>query len=271
MRLARNTTPGCAPRDRQRVRIHHAFGLGVAADLAAVLRLLGEGEQVRVAVVPGLAAVEAAHHAADLQRHVDFVRVLRRHRNAQHAGREVHLHDAAGGGDLQFGKALAAVFAAVDGRHFRADQQHVRVLRVDQDRPDHLVLAGQGQVPPRGAGIVAAPDAVAAAEIDDVRRTLLDGDGADLDVGRQAARHLLPLAGCGIEPIGALHLRSRSGRRRAGRADIDVLGHEVLPVFVVGAMLADGRRMGNAPVIPGRVEVRREARRPSRMAPRNDG
>ena len=44
-----------------------------------------------------------------------------------------------------------------------------------------------------------------------------------------------------VEAVGALHLRSRSGRRRAGRADIDVLGHEVLPLLLLGVSLAEGR------------------------------
>src|SRR5947209_13959729 len=51
---------------RQRMPVEHAFDLGLAADAAAIFRLLAEADQIGRTVFPTLAGVAAAHRAVRL-------------------------------------------------------------------------------------------------------------------------------------------------------------------------------------------------------------
>src|SRR6202030_3112587 len=56
------------------VAVEHAFGFGIADDLAAQPRLLNrQADQVLAAIAPAFAAVGRAHHAADFERGINFV------------------------------------------------------------------------------------------------------------------------------------------------------------------------------------------------------
>ena len=60
-----------------RVAVEHAFGLGVADQLAAQPRLLlRQADQMLAAIAPAFAAVGRAHHAADLQHRENFPGIL---------------------------------------------------------------------------------------------------------------------------------------------------------------------------------------------------
>src|SRR5262245_40378902 len=128
--------------DRERMRIHHALGFGVADDAALQARLLGVLQPAVVAGLPGIAAVPAAHDASDFQRRVEAIGPIGVDREADDAAGEAHLHQTAWLRRSQLTPARAAVAAAVDRRALRAGIDHLRVLGVDQQRPDQALLAG---------------------------------------------------------------------------------------------------------------------------------
>ena len=77
MRVARNTVPGRAGLTASAcVSIMPSESLSEPMALFQVL-FAGEAQQVRIAAVPCVAAVERAQHAADLEPRIDLVRRAR--------------------------------------------------------------------------------------------------------------------------------------------------------------------------------------------------
>src|SRR6266545_5024807 len=71
--------------------VQHALGIGIALDPALEMRPLGQRDQGGTHVLPRLAAVEAAEHAADLERGVELLRMCRIGGKPHHAAGEAHL------------------------------------------------------------------------------------------------------------------------------------------------------------------------------------
>ena len=148
-------------------------------------------------IFPVLAAVGRADRAADLDRAVEMVRL---------AGAGVEHQDALGrvgarrGRDLgkahadrQPGPALAGIVAAVDLAILAPDQDHVGVVRVEQDRPDRQAVVGELDLLPVLAAVGAAIGAGLRAGIDDRRVRRMHRQGAHRRLLGQAALHRLPL------------------------------------------------------------------------------
>src|ERR1041385_7619463 len=55
---------------RERMPIEHAFDLGLAADPAAIFRLLAKADQIGRAILPALAGVAGAHRGVRLHRRI---------------------------------------------------------------------------------------------------------------------------------------------------------------------------------------------------------
>ena len=97
---------------------------------------------------PGLAAVGAAHHAVDLERGVDLVRLLRVLREAHHARGERALAMLADLGRRELAPVRAAVVAAIDVDRRGAGEDALGIAAVDHEAPD--LLLGVGEAGARG-------------------------------------------------------------------------------------------------------------------------
>src|SRR5919108_3611118 len=59
--------------DRERMAVEHPLDLGLAADPAAVFRILAEADQISGTILPALAAIAAAHRAVGLQCRINVI------------------------------------------------------------------------------------------------------------------------------------------------------------------------------------------------------
>ena len=177
----------------ERVSVQHALGVGIAPDPALEVGKLGEREQFRAAVIPGFAAVEAAHGPPDLQRPVHLVGVVGVHGQAHHATGERHLHPVGLRHLRQAPPRVPAVLAPVDAHRRGARVDHLRVSRVDVDGPHFLAGVGEAEPLPARPVVRAPVGAVVGAGVDDGRIVRMHRDGLDRCVLGQALRHRLPL------------------------------------------------------------------------------
>src|SRR6202011_2588602 len=105
------------------------------------------------AILPALAVIEAAHDAVDLEHGVDLGRAIRGLGKTHDPARKWH-PDALG--ELRLGKpapVVAAILAAVDRHRRGPGVEGLRVLRVDQDRPDLHPAIGKAEPLPMLAAV----------------------------------------------------------------------------------------------------------------------
>jgi hypothetical protein len=232
------------------VAVEHPFGCRVAHDPALEVLVLGELEQARAAIGPGLAEIDAAHDPIDLKRGVDFIVALGMLDEPHHARRKGALAVRVDAGRRQAPPGGAAVVASIDVDRRGAGKDAAGISGIDEKGPDFLARVGEGGPAEGGAAVGAAPDAVIGAGKDRLRIRRVDEDGEGLD----GAQHVLPVAARGAaaeNPDAACVIRLPE---IAGNADIDVrlLGHDGAPAqffLTSGHSLSASGRKASSPEI----------------------
>ncbi len=194
MRTARIDGAGAGGADTQGVAVHHALDFRIALETALEVRPLRQLDEVPAAVLPRLAAVEAAHDAADLQRDVDFIRVGWIEGNAHHAAGKLHLDAFGQLRCRQTAPGLAGVVAAVDADRLRAGVDDAWVTRMQGDSPYLRERVGQGQMRPAFAAVLGAVRTAVRADVDDSRFRGVRCDRLHLRPVGEAPGQLLPVA-----------------------------------------------------------------------------
>jgi len=124
-------------------------------------------------ILPMLAAIGRADRTADLDRAIQHIRLAGAGIEHQHPFRRVGARRCRDLGeadaDRQPGPALAGIVAAVDLAILAADEDHVGIVRMEQDRPHRLAVVGHLDLLPLLAAIGAAIDAQLRSGIDDLR------------------------------------------------------------------------------------------------------
>src|SRR3954447_2227586 len=216
-------------------------------------------------VFPMLAAIDRADRAADLDRAVENVGL---------AGAGVHLQDALrrvgarSRGDLreahadrQPRPALAAIIASVDLAILTADEDHVGVVRMKQDRPHRLAVVGHLDLVPMLAAIGAAIEAQLRPGIHDLRVKRMDRQRAHRRRLGQAALDLLPfITAVGQAEQPRMHHPAAAGFARKTEVEIGlvivaVAGHlSALPIRAASSAACGGAwqlSSGSARLPPG--------------------
>ncbi len=220
------------------------------------MRQLGEFDQVLAAIGPRPSEVFGMHHAVDLQRGIDLIRlgrVLYHAHGTMAEGAFLALLDAAVRQRLP---RFAHVAALVEIHRRRAGDDPAGVAPIDQERPD-LDLVGKLGALETGAVIGRDPYAVHRAGEHCIRVGRVHHDGVRLGL----AQHLLPLAAFGRPPKDAefaLLVRPADVTCNAGE-DIALTCHGTLPpVF----RCCTYRRLVRAGRAIGETDDARQCRQP---------
>jgi hypothetical protein len=202
-------------------------------------------------VLPMLAAIGRADRAADLDRTVKMVGLAGAGVEHQHALCRV---GAGRGGDVRKAHAdrqpapvLAGIVAAINLAIIAADQDHVRVVRVEQDRPHRQAVIGQRHLLPVLAAVGAAIGAVLRAGVDDLGLLRVHRERAHRRLVGQAALKPLPL----LAAVGQPHQAGINRPARAGFAgeagvkigDMPIARHRSPLFTVLGAKLRASARV----------------------------
>src|SRR6516164_3758451 len=158
---------GSGGANRERVAVEHSLDLGLAADAAAIFRFFAEADQIGGAILPGFAAVAAAHRAVGFERRVDVAGRIRIDVEPHDPAGEAHDYSVGQTRIRRLAPGVAAVIAAVDTRWRGAGIDGTRVLWVDAHRPD-VGIPRQVQLLPARAAIGAAVGTLGGADIDHV-------------------------------------------------------------------------------------------------------
>src|SRR5262249_20953324 len=122
----------------ERMGIHHALDLRVAADFALQVRPASELDEMGAAVSPGLAAVQAAHQPTDLHPAVDLVPIAATTRQADQPRGQTSLYPLTLLGSGQPPPGITTIVAAIRRCWGCAQVHGLRILGVKQNRPrDH--------------------------------------------------------------------------------------------------------------------------------------
>src|SRR6516164_1973431 len=170
--------PGGA--DRERVAVEHSFAVPGAGGGT------GEPDQVFAAILPALPVVEAAHDAVDLEHAIDLGRMAGVFGQAHDPAIERHPDPV---GHPRVGEPVpivAAVLAAVDRDRRSPGVKGLRVLRIDEDRPDLHSAVGKAEPLPMLAAIGAAVGAVLGSDVDSLGIFGVNGNGLNVGLLRQA-------------------------------------------------------------------------------------
>src|ERR1700728_2670783 len=152
------------------VTVEHAFGFGIADDLAAQTRFIDRHfDQMLAAVAPDFATVHRTHHATDFKRGENFVRPVRVPRKAHHPDREWRLAAIRKSWIGLAGPGLAGIVAAIDRNRRAAGEHAFRIGRIRQKRPDLDAAIGKVRALECRAAIDTAIDAILGASKNEAR------------------------------------------------------------------------------------------------------
>src|SRR5215470_9376495 len=103
------------------MRVHHAFSLSVADELTLEMIFFDKLEQPFGAILPRLAAVQAANHTADFESSIDFIRVGGINGKANNSARKPHFDQAGRINNRQTPPTISAIFTLENRRWGRAE------------------------------------------------------------------------------------------------------------------------------------------------------
>src|SRR6266850_1378871 len=224
-------------------------------------------------VLPVLTAVEAADDAADFDGAVDLVGIRRIGGQLQDALRRIgpggdrHFWEA--DGDRELSPALTAVLAAIDLAILVSRVHHLRIARIERQRPDGQAVVRHVELLPVISAIGAPIRAVLSADIDGVGVLGVRGDRSDGGRGGQAAGRDLPAIVAGRHTIETgLHGPARGGFAREPdiHVGLAIQRHGALLTFIVAPRPAGPQPRDGLPREPPTFIV---APRPAGPQPRD--